>query len=859
MLPFGLRFLSHNSRVRPRRNRLRARNGFFEALAPRHLLTTEGDAFDLSEVIDATGLSGNLSATIAWGDGSTTAGAISTSGNGSLTVRIDYSLDSTKFFDTQLKKDLLASAVDAVVGLLGDDLAAIVPGGSNSWEAVFIDPGTGTTRRIPNLTIAADEIVLYVGGRGLGGGLVAAGGFGGFSAFGSSAFLSTVSTRGEGTVSGPAARDFAPWGGSLSFSSTTKWHFGATTAGLDKDEVDFISVAAHEFAHVLGMGTADSWAALIANGQFSGPRSVAEYDGIGNVPLSADFRHWADGVTDGGREAAMDPILTMGTRKPFTALDFAGLDDIGWDLLSPIATVAGSHRYADDGTYYGRVALSGDSGGVVTRSFQAGIDNAPPALTVAEDFTAIAGMPLTIRDVGTFTDPGFSNLSGNPPTVETFLYEIDWSDGSAASTGAATIDTSGGPGVLTQGSFDGSHTYATPGRYTVIVTVQDDDGGSDTQSVQVQVVVPPSLRISIASSAIAENAGQAATLATVSRIDADHAQPLVVTLISGDPGEAAVAPSVTIPAGQASATFAIDAVDDALLDGDQIVTLIVLASGFEDATATLTVADYETVAVTIDQTDIAEDDGPSAAVGTVTRSNTDVALPLTVSLVNSDDTEARVAAWVVIPAGHSSASFVIDAVDDDLLDGTQTVTIEASAAGYKPGNATLQVLDPNQSSWQNPSNAYDVDNNGRVEPQDVLVLINDINSNGARVLRERSPGDLPSLFLDVDGNGQLSAGDVLEVINFLNGLVVGAGEPPAGATGTAAAASLDPASRERPPRAVAFEDVAVAPHAQRSGVSDWAGDDDCLDAVAKNLSERRRQRVLTHTAPDAEPPVPILP
>jgi hypothetical protein len=556
----------------------------------------------------------------------------------------------------------------------------------------------------------------------------------------------------------------------------------------------------------------------------------------------------------------MDPHITLGTRKLFTALDFAGLDDIGWDLLSPIATVAGSHRYADNSTYTGRVTLSGDSGGVVTKLFSVGVSNAPPTLTVTKDFTAIAGTSLTVLDIGTFTDPGFSNVSGNPPTAETFLYRIDWGDSSATSTGTATIDTSGGPGVLTQGSFDGSHKYALPGRYTVTVTVEDDDGGSNTQPVQVQVIAPPSLKISLATSAIAENAGLAATQATVSRINADNAQLLVVSLTSGDPSEAAVAPSVTILAGQASATFAIDALDDALLDGDQIVTLSALASGFEGATAILTVADYEMLAVAIDLAEIAEDDGPSAAMVTVTRGNTDVALPLTVNLISSDDTEAWVASGVVIPAGQSSASFAIDAVDDDLLDGTQTVTIEASAAGYKSGNATLQVLDSNQTSWQNPSQACDVDNSGRVEPLDVLVLINDININSARVLGERPPADPLSLFLDVDGNGRLSPGDVLEVINFLNvSAGAGEGEPPADSASSRTAASHDPAPRERSPRGVAFEGLAVPPHGHRSGASDWASDADCLDALAKNLLERGRQRVLANSAQNAGPLFPILP
>ncbi|MFN9970986.1 MAG: hypothetical protein ACK58T_13955, partial [Phycisphaerae bacterium] len=79
---------------------------------------------------------------------------------------------------------------------------------------------------------------------------------------------------------------------------------------------------------------------------------------------------------------------------------------------------------------------------------------------------------------------------------------------------------------------------------------------------------------------------------------------------------------------------------------------------------------------------------------TITRSNTDIAgVALTVTLTVDDPTEIAVPATVVIPAGQQSVTFPIDAIDDSLLDGTQTVTISASASGYQSGAESLDVLD----------------------------------------------------------------------------------------------------------------------------------------------------------------------
>lgn len=96
--------------------------------------------------------------------------------------------------------------------------------------------------------------------------------------------------------------------------------------------------------------------------------------------------------------------------------------------------------------------------------------------------------------------------------------------------------------------------------------------------------------------------------------------------------------------------------------------------------------------VVINRTSIAENIGTVAAVGTVIRTG-NLALPLEVTLASSDTSEALVPATVTVPAGLSGVTFNIDAVDDNIVDGTQAVTITASTAGFTPGINTLDVMD----------------------------------------------------------------------------------------------------------------------------------------------------------------------
>ncbi len=98
------------------------------------------------------------------------------------------------------------------------------------------------------------------------------------------------------------------------------------------------------------------------------------------------------------------------------------------------------------------------------------------------------------------------------------------------------------------------------------------------------------------------------------------------------------------------------------------------------------------LAVSVTPNTFSEAAGASAATGTVSVSAA-VASNLVITLTSSNTAEATVPATVTIPAGQTSVTFAVTAVDDTELDGSQQVSITAAAAGYNSGAATITVTD----------------------------------------------------------------------------------------------------------------------------------------------------------------------
>jgi hypothetical protein len=112
------------------------------------------------------------------------------------------------------------------------------------------------------------------------------------------------------------------------------------------------------------------------------------------------------------------------------------------------------------------------------------------------------------------------------------------------------------------------------------------------------------------------------------------------------------------------------------------------------------------------------------------------------------------------------------------------------------------------SPYQNFSNAFDVNNDGKISPSDALTVINYINAfgPGALVLGQPPiPDPSPNKYVDVDGDTFLSPNDVLQVINFLNSHPSSGGE----AEGEGESASQAPSGTIIPAVLIASPDVVI--------------------------------------------------
>ncbi len=145
-----------------------------------------------------------------------------------------------------------------------------------------------------------------------------------------------------------------------------------------------------------------------------------------------------------------------------------------------------SHSYGDNGEYEVTITASDDDGGGTSESVNVTVLNVAPSISPFGSLTVDEGLPLTIA--ATSTDPGSDDL--------TFIWEFElgptftsvhYNDG----VGPDPYPSPGGKYPFSA-TDKATQTYGDNGKYTVTLTVKDDDGGttSYTKTITVNNVEP---------------------------------------------------------------------------------------------------------------------------------------------------------------------------------------------------------------------------------------------------------------------------------------------------------------------------------------------------------------------------------
>jgi len=220
------------------------------------------------------------------------------------------------------------------------------------------------------------------------------------------------------------------------------------------------------------------------NGIYSVTLTITDNDGgFDSDSLSISVENIAP-MVNAGENINMDEGESTDFHGSFSDPGILDTHNIEWNfgdghfsygVLNP------SHTYFDNGVYTAILTVTDDDGGKNSDSLLVNVNNVNPSLNVIEDQSILEGNSCTF-DLLSFTDAGI---------LDTHSSIIDWGDGA--------IDT----GIITKSDqswiVTGTHVYGDNGIYSVLISVNDDDGGisSDTLIIEVINVAPVASIVSV--------------------------------------------------------------------------------------------------------------------------------------------------------------------------------------------------------------------------------------------------------------------------------------------------------------------------------------------------------------------------
>ena len=148
---------------------------------------------------------------------------------------------------------------------------------------------------------------------------------------------------------------------------------------------------------------------------------------------------------------------------------------------------------------------------------------------------------------------------------------------------------------------------------------------------------------------------------------------------------------VTIPAGQSSVNFYAQLTDNSVLDDNGIIDITITGGGYPDAMGQMVIEDNEYPDLTVQSSAAEVREGETFQL-TITTSRV-ATEDITVTLSSEHSSRFTWPTPIVIPAGRSSATVDVTAVDDDLPSLTLSSAFRANAPAHNRGQAIVILED----------------------------------------------------------------------------------------------------------------------------------------------------------------------
>ncbi|MCS5675444.1 MAG: cadherin-like domain-containing protein, partial [Acidimicrobiales bacterium] len=351
----------------------------------------------------------------------------------------------------------------------------------------------------------------------------------------------------------------------------------------------------------------------------------------------------------------MDPNLTVGTRKQFTVLDWAALDDVGWEVAETFTPTIDSisNTAVDEDSSEVQINLAGISAG--------GAEIQPLSVSVSSDNTVLTGPPAVTYTSNETT----GTLKFTPQSNQ---------------SGAATITV-----TVTDGGLDGN--LATPG---------DNATFASSFDVTVNPVNDKPTVNAIADIELVQNASQQVVQLAGISAGGGETQDLLITATSSNSALMAN-PVVNYTSDNATGTITFQPI--ANTDGQTTITVNVVDAGLDGDLATS--GDNATTVVTFDVTVNPVNNAPTidviADVGLLEDAATQIvnltgitagaseSQPLAVS-VTSDNPTLIPAPDVTYTSANDTGSLSFTPLTDQF--GAATITVTVTDGGLDGNLAT---------------------------------------------------------------------------------------------------------------------------------------------------------------------------